>query len=190
MKPPPATCTVCCRKGNNAMAAILFYILSATAILATLLCITRKNPVHAVIYLVNGFFALALLFYLLGAPLVAAWEVIIYAGAIMVLFLFIIMMLELAPDQQVSGPGWRRWGPVLLLSAVLLLCTLLLMTGAAPGSDGNPAYYASPRTFGYALFKEYALAVEVVSFQLLFAAVGAYYVGRGERRERQPGGAA
>ena len=67
---------------------------------ATRSALTRTNPVHAVIYLVHAFFDLALIFYLLGAPLVAAWEMIIYAGAIMVLFLFIIMMLELAPRRQ------------------------------------------------------------------------------------------
>jgi len=168
------------------MATALFYILAITALAATGMCITRRNPVHAVLYLVNAFFALALLFYLLGAPLVAAWEVIIYTGAIMVLFLFIIMMLELAPDEPVQGAGWRRWGPVLLLAAVLLTCTLLLLGLDAGGADGVPRFYASPRTFGYALFKEYALAVEIVSFQLLFAAVGAYYVGRVDTRNQHP----
>ncbi|NIQ95581.1 MAG: NADH-quinone oxidoreductase subunit J, partial [Desulfuromonadales bacterium] len=63
------------------MATVLFYILSAVALLATLGCVTRRNPVHAVIFLVHAFFALAMIFYILGAPLVAAWEVIIYAGA-------------------------------------------------------------------------------------------------------------
>jgi len=160
------------------MATILFYILSAVALIATGLCVTRRNAVHAVVYLVHAFFALALLFYLLGAPLVAAWEVIIYAGAIMVLFLFIIMMLELSPNDPGHGPGWRRWGPVLLLSMALLVCTLLLIGVETTTADGVPAFYASPRDFGYALFKQYALAVEVVSFQLLFAAVGAFYVGK------------
>lgn len=166
------------------MAPALFYILSAVALIATLLCITRRNPVHAVVYLVHAFFALALIFYLLGAPLVAAWEVIIYAGAIMVLFLFIIMMLELAPNEAESkGSGWKRWTPVLLLALALVACTLLIMGVETVGRDGVPAYYASPRDFGYALFKEYALAVEVVSFQLLFAAVGAFYVGKKEWRK-------
>jgi len=160
------------------MAPALFYLLSAVALVATLLCITRRNAVHAVIYLVHAFFALALLFYLLGAPLVAAWEVIIYAGAIMVLFLFIIMMLELAPADQGGGPGLRRWAPVVLIATVLIACTLLIMTLDPAVRNGIPTYYASPRNFGYALFKEYALAVEVVSFQLLFAAVGAFYVGK------------
>ena len=171
------------------MTTVIFYILGFTALAATLLCITRKNPVHAVIYLVNALFALALLFYLLGAPLVAAWEIIIYAGAIMVLFPFIIMMLELAPTQEPKGPGWLRWGPVLLLGGVLLCCTVLLMFLDPAGAEGVPSYYASPRTFGYALFNRYALAVEVVSFQLLFAAVGAFYVGKSDwgvrRKERE-----
>ena len=160
------------------MASILCYILSALALAATLMCITRRNPVHAVIYLVNAFFALALLFYMLGAPLVAAWEVIIYAGAIMVLFLFIIMMLELAPAQELGGPGWRRWGPVAALGLALAVCTLLLVVSDPGGAQGVPRYYATPRVFGYALFRQYALAVEIVSFQLLFAAVGAFYVGK------------
>lgn len=170
------------------MTAALFYILSAAALLATLMSITRKNPVHAVIYLVHAFFALALIFYLLGAPLVAAWEVIIYAGAIMVLFLFIIMMLELTPGEQSKGPGWKRWGPVVLLGSSLAACTLLLIAGEPLGTGEAHNFYASPRDFGYALFKEYALAVEIVSFQLLFAAVGAFYVGRGERSRRKARG--
>ncbi|HEX9872778.1 MAG TPA: NADH-quinone oxidoreductase subunit J [Deferrimonas sp.] len=166
------------------MATVIFYILGFTALAATALCITRRNPVHAVIYLVNAFFALALIFFLLGAPLVAAWEIIIYAGAIMVLFLFIIMMLELAPTEELRGPGWLRWGPVALLSAVLLGCTLLLIVAQPLSGTGETAYYATPRDFGYALFERYALAVQIVSFQLLFAAVGAYYVGRVERGRR------
>lgn len=170
------------------MAATIFYILALTALAATAMCITRSNPVHAVIYLVNAFFALALIFYLLGAPLVAAWEVIIYAGAIMVLFLFIIMMLELTPAEMPrGGPGWRRWGPVVFLSAVLVGCTVALMAADPGGADGVPHYYATPRDFGYALFQEYALAVQVVSFQLLYAAVGAYYVGRAAAEATEAG---
>jgi NADH-quinone oxidoreductase subunit J len=144
--------------------------------------------VHAVIYLVNSFFALALIFYLLGAPMIAAWEVIIYAGAIMVLFLFIIMMLELSPssDPSHSAPGWLQWLPIFILAVALACCTLLL-TGLDPaGAQAVPRWHATPRDFGYVLFKEYALAIEIVSFQLLFAAVGAFYVGRPEtKKERQ-----
>jgi len=170
------------------MATVLFYILATTALVATGLCVTRRNPVHAVVYLVNAFFALALLFYLLGAPLVAAWEVIIYAGAIMVLFLFIIMMLHIAPVEVRPVQSWRRWGPVLLLSLVLVASSALLMSVDTAAHGGVGTFYASPRQFGYAMFKEYALAVEIVSFQLLFAAVGAYFVGREDWGVRRKGG--
>lgn len=160
------------------MTTILFYILGFIMLAATLLCITRRNPVHAVIYLVAGFFALALMFYLLGAPLVAAWEVIVYAGAIMVLFLFIIMMLGLAPQETPEGPGWQRWGPLVLLSASLMVCTVLLIM-QDPAADKEIAdFYLAPQAVGEALFGRYVLAVEMVSFQLLFASIGAYMLGR------------
>ena len=145
---------------------------------ATLLCITRRNPVHAVIYLVAGLFALALMFYLLGAPLVAAWQVIVYAGAIMVLFLFIIMMLGLAPQDVPEGPGWRRWGPLALLSSSIMICSLLLIFQDPLAGQQIDDFYLAPQVLGEALFSRYALAVEIVSFQLLFATIGAYMLGR------------
>ncbi len=160
------------------MATLLFYILGFTMLAATLLCITRRNPVHAVIYLVVSFFALALMFYLLGAPLVAAFEVIVYAGAIMVLFLFIIMMLGLAPQETPEGPGWLRCLPLTLLSASLMACTLLLVLQDPLASKEIGEFYLAPQVVGEALFGRYALAVEVVSFQLLFATIGAYVLGR------------
>lgn len=166
------------------MGSILFYILAFSMLAATLLCVTGRNPVHSVLYLVKALFALALLFYLLGAPLVAAWQVIVYVGAIMVLFLFIIMILELAPRERPEGPGWQRWGPGLLLAASIMSCTLLIIfMDPAVTADGTN-HFVGPRAFGEALFGRYALAVEVISFQLLFAAVGAYYLGRYQR----PGG--
>jgi NADH-quinone oxidoreductase subunit J len=164
------------------MATILFYILGFVMLAATLLCVTCRNPVHAVLYLVKGFFALALMFYLLGAPLVAAWQVIVYVGAIMVLFLFIIMVLELAPRERPLGPGWQRWAPGLLLAASIMTCTLLIIFQDPSAAAHGPGYFVGPRDFGEALFGSYALAVEVVSFQLLFAAVGAYYLGRYQAR--------
>ena len=160
------------------MATVLFYILGFTMLAATLLCITRRNPVHAVIYLVAAFFALALMFYLLGAPLVAAWEVVVYAGAIMVLFLFIIMMLGLAPQEVPEGPGWQRWGPLVLLSSSMMICTLLLIFQDPLASKEIGDFYLAPQALGEALFGRYALAVEIVSFQLLFATIGAYMLGR------------
>jgi len=160
------------------MTTILFYILGFIMLAATLMCITRRNPVHAVIYLVAGFFALALMFYLLGAPLVAAWEIIVYAGAIMVLFLFIIMMLGLAPQETPQGPGWQRWGPLVLLSSSLMVCTVLLVMQDPAAGKAIGDFYLAPQAVGEALFGRYVLAVEMVSFQLLFATIGAYMLGR------------
>ena len=160
------------------MTTALFYILGCIMLAATLMCITRRNPVHAVIYLVAGFFALALLFYLLGAPLVAAWEVIVYAGAIMVLFLFVIMMLGLAPRETPEGQGWRRWLPLALLSASLMACTILLVLQDPAASRPIGDFYLAPQALGEALFGRYVMAVEMVSFQLLFATIGAYLLGR------------
>jgi len=145
---------------------------------ATLLCITRRNPVHAVIYLVAAFFALAMMFYMLGAPLVAAWQIIVYAGAIMVLFLFIIMMLGLAPQEAPQGPGWQRWAPLALLSSSLMVCTLLLIFQDPAAGQEIGEFYLAPQALGEVLFSRYALAVEIVSFQLLFATIGAYLLGR------------
>lgn len=160
------------------MTSFLFYILGFLLLVATMLCITRRNPVHAVIYLVVGLFALALIFYLLGAPLVAAWEIIVYAGAILVLFLFIIMMLGLAPQETPKSPGWQRWGPLVLLSAGLMACTLLLVLNDPAATEKVGGFYLLPQALGEALFGRYVLAVEMISFQLLFASIGAYMLGR------------
>jgi NADH-quinone oxidoreductase subunit J len=168
------------------MTTVLFYILGVILLAATLMCITRRNPVHAVIYLVAGFFALALMFYLLGAPLVAAWEVIVYAGAIMVLFLFIIMMLGLAPQEVPPGSSWRRWLPLALLSASLMACTLLLILQDPGAGQEISDYSLAPQGLGEVLFSRYALAVEIVSFQLLFATIGAYLLGRPLRKGEEP----
>ncbi len=165
-------------------ATLIFYLLGAVALVTTALAIIQRNPVYAVIYLVKSIFALALIFYLLGAPLVAALQVIVYAGAIMVLFLFVIMMLEITPvsARKSSAPGWLSWTPVVLVALVLAVMTLLLIGLDPVAEQGIPRWHATPRDFGYALFNEYALAVKIISFQLSFAAVGAFHIGLTERR--------
>ena len=158
------------------MEQVVFYILAAVVLIATLFSITEKHAVHAIIYLATSFFALALIFYLLNAPLVAVFEVIIYAGAIMVLFLFVIMMLELGHPEKILLPGVRDWAPALLLGVVTLAAFILLVLHHPP-----PALPANPvkiRDFATVLFRKYGVAVEIVSMQLLFALVGALYLGR------------
>lgn len=160
------------------METALFYILSAVTVIGTLCAITARQAVRAIVYLVTSFFALALIFYLLGAPLIAAFEVIIYAGAIMVLFLFVIMMLDLGHPEKMKFPRLADWWPALLLLAAILGSLVLLVTTghtrpAAPGFAG-----ISVRQFSQVLFQRYGIAVELISMQLLFALVGALYLGR------------
>jgi NADH-quinone oxidoreductase subunit J len=113
--------------------AVMFYGLAAVIVAATALAITRRNLMHAIVYLVLSFIGTAMLFYLLGAPFLAVLEVVIYAGAIMVLFLFIVMMLEIKPDERTLGPWLRQWAPALALSGICLM----VMVGALYLGRGN-----------------------------------------------------
>src|SRR5512133_3967501 len=155
----------------------IFYILAAVAVVGTVLAITEKHPVHAILYLVTSLFSVAVIFYLLMAPLVAVFEVILYAGAIMVLFLFVIMMLDLGHPEQGLAPAWREWLPALLLSAVSIgsLVIVIIARHAAPAA---PVAMPGIREVAVSLFREHGLAVELISLQLLFALVGALYLGR------------
>jgi NADH-quinone oxidoreductase subunit J len=155
----------------------IFYILAAVAVIGTILAITEKHPVHAILYLVTSLFSMAVIFYLLMAPLVAAFEVILYAGAIMVLFLFVIMMLDLGHPEKGLAPGWRDWLPAALLSGVSIASLVTVIVARHATVAESPA--ALPiREVARRLFQEHGLAVELVSLQLLFALVGALYLGR------------
>ena len=99
---------------------IIFYLLAAVILVSTALAVTRRNLMHAIVYLVLSFFGTALLFYLLGAPFLAVLEVIIYAGAIMVLFLFIVMMIEIPVSDEPVSAYLRRWLPAAVLGALSL----------------------------------------------------------------------
>ena len=159
------------------MESILFYILAAVTLIGTFFAITARQAVRAIVYLVTSFFALALIFYLLGAPLVAAFEVIIYAGAIMVLFLFVIMMLELAHPEKLAKPRLSDWWPALVL-LLAVIGSVAVLTGARQPAPLAGFIGISVREFSVTLFKRYGIAVEVISMQLLFALVGALYLGR------------
>ncbi|HTY25953.1 MAG TPA: NADH-quinone oxidoreductase subunit J, partial [Desulfomonilaceae bacterium] len=106
---------------------LVFYISAAVAVFSTLMVITRFSAVHALLYLVVSFFSVALIFLVLGAPFVAALEIIVYAGAIMVLFVFVIMMLNLGPRAQEQERAWLKpnvWlGPSIL--CIILVSELI-----------------------------------------------------------------
>ncbi|PTN13280.1 NADH-quinone oxidoreductase subunit J [Nitrosomonas aestuarii] len=162
------------------MYEIIFYLTSAIAVLAASAILIAPHPVHAALYLVISLLALALLFFLLGAPLLAALQVMIYAGAIMVLFLFLIMVMNLRPGQNQSAPlasGWK--GPAFL--ALILLLELLWILNRFQITATNNITAIEPKAVGLALFGPYLLVVEVAAVLLLAALVAALYLSRKER---------
>ncbi len=160
--------------------AVIFYVLAVTVVTTTALAVTRRNLMHAIVFLVFSFFSTALLLYLLGAPFLAMLEVVIYAGAIMVLFLFIVMMLEIRPEGGSLGDYARQWLPALLLAGTTWLIMFLLILLESGGKLLLPLSTASPLVFGRFLFQKYWLGVEIASFLLFVALVGGLYLGRSD----------
>ena len=162
----------------------LFHLLSAVLLLAAALAATRRNPVHAVCCAVVVFLAAAGIFVVLGAPLPGALEVVVYAGAIMVLFLFVIMMLGLRTEPG-PVPQTRLLVPGVMAAATLT--ALFAMIGADPSvRTPLPAAMASPAAVGTILFDDYWLAVEAVSVLLFAALAAALLLGRAPRAEDSP----
>jgi NADH-quinone oxidoreductase subunit J len=154
------------------------YISGAVALLASLLAVTRRNTVHGALYLVLSLLAIALVFFALGAPFVAALEVIVYAGAIMVLFVFVVMMLNLGRASEAQESVWlsrRTWTGPALLALILAAELAWVLARGAPAVAARPAIEV--KAVGAALFGTYALAVEVASFLLLAALVGVFHIG-------------
>jgi NADH-quinone oxidoreductase subunit J len=162
-----------------------FYLSSAVAVLATLRVITHTHGVHALLYLIVSFLAIALIFFMLGAPFIGALQVIIYAGAIMVLFVFVIMMLNLGPSSIEQERHWVKtelWVGPSVLALVLLgeLVYLLLVSG-----ESNPAMATiTPKQVSISLYGPYLIGVELASFLLLPGLIGAYHLGRRLRKDR------
>lgn len=160
------------------IASVIFYLLALVILAATLLAVTARNLMHAVVHLVISFVGTAMLFFLLGAPLLAALEVIIYAGAIMVLFVFLIMTLAMPLSGGEGWRYWRQWMPATILSAVLFVAMAALIASDPVNSELMQLAMVSPADLGRYVFEKYWLPVEVVSFLLFVALVGALYLGR------------
>lgn len=160
-----------------------FYVAAVVAVVSTLLAITRLVAVHALLYLIVSFLAVAVVFYTMGAPLVATLEVIIYAGAILVLFLFVVMMLNLGTrdrDQErqwLSGAAWL--GPAILSAILLAEVIYLIVSGATSGAVGPTV---GAKEVALALYGPYMIGVELASMLLLGAVVGATHLSRQEAR--------
>jgi len=170
------------------MALTLFYITSAVAVFATGMMITRLNAVHALLYLILSLLAVGVIFFLLGAHFAAVLEVIIYAGAIMVLFVFVIMMLNQGQKTMEQEHAWLQpgiWiGPSLL--ALILFVELLLIV--VLGGNAETGLVVNSKQVGIALYGPYLLAVELASLLLLAGLVGAYHLGKPIIKTKRSGG--
>lgn len=164
------------------MIDIGFYVASFVALFATTMVITNTNPVHALLYLVVSLLAIAVVFFTLGAPFAGVLEVIIYAGAIMVLFVFVVMMLNLGQRTVEQERTWLRGGAWLgpLALAAILLVELVVMLWPRGALTAAGLTVVGPKEVGIALFGPYLLAVELASMLLLGGLVAAYHLGRHE----------
>jgi NADH-quinone oxidoreductase subunit J len=158
----------------------VFLVSSAIALVSTALAISQPKAIHALLWLIASLLALSVVFASVGAPLAAGLEIIVYAGAIMVLFLFAVMLLNVhAPDELASGV--RASVPALILAAAmgatLLAEMIAAILGARPGVVRPTA--VDSLAVGTSLFGPYLIAVELASFLLLVGLVGAFHLGRG-----------
>ena len=163
---------------------VLFYVFAAVAVGASLLVIGQRNPMYSVMLLIASFGALSALYIQLDAPFVAMAQIIVYAGAIMVLFLFVVMLLN-APQEDAAQwdrthplrrPGATRFGAMLAALLIVELVWALVRVndaGTAVGARGDVAELSSVRAVGRVLFTDYMFAFEATSILILVAMVGA-----------------
>jgi len=172
---------------------LLFYFFAGIAVVASALVIGQRNPMYSIMLLILSFGALSGLYIQLDAPFVAMAQVIVYAGAIMVLFLFVVMLLN-APQEDAAEwdrthplrrPGVARFGALLAGLLIVQLVWALVRVNdasAAVGARGDVAAISSVRSVGRVLFTDYVFAFEATSILILVAMVGAVLLAA-----REPG---
>ncbi|MEW6296720.1 MAG: NADH-quinone oxidoreductase subunit J [Thermodesulfobacteriota bacterium] len=165
---------------------IAFYLAAVVALVSTAMVITRLDAVHALLYLVVSLLSVAVIFFTLGAPFVAALEVVIYAGAIMMLFVFVVMLLNVGPAAAEQERRWLRpgvWTGPALLAAVLVAELLYLLSHE--GSVPSGGTVVGPKQVGLALYGPYLLGVELASLLLMAGLVAVYHLGRRVVKEEE-----
>ncbi|QKQ70714.1 NADH-quinone oxidoreductase subunit J [Acinetobacter sp. RF15A] len=163
-----------------------FYLMALVAIVSTVRVVTNTNPVHALLSLIVSLLAVAGLFMIVGAPFAGALEVIVYAGAIMVLFVFVVMMLNLGEQTVAQERTWltsSTWAyPALMSFLIGLVVVWVLNSDYTQPSLVMGTEMVGPKAVGQALFTQYLLLVEVAAMLLLAALVAAFHLGK-----REPG---
>jgi NADH-quinone oxidoreductase subunit J len=161
---------------------IFYYIAAAIALISTIMAISGRNAIHSLLYLILSLLAVSVIFYLLNAPFIAALEVIIYAGAIMVLFIFVTMMLNIGIERKVEKK-WlnpRMWIVPSILAGILLIDFILALKKVklSPSAD----QVILPKQVGISLFSTYLLAVEIAGILLMAGVIGAYHLGSQKKK--------
>ena len=164
----------------------LFYFLSFLSVLSALMVVFSRNPIHSVLYLILTFFTLSGLYVLLNAQFLAAVNVIVYAGAIMVLFLFTIMFLNLRDDAFTGSRVWYNLSAALVVLVLALLTVLKISGSSIPVAEtaSIDSQIGMVENLGLDLFHHYLVPFELVSVLFLSAMVGAVMLGRREKGEK------
>jgi NADH-quinone oxidoreductase subunit J len=161
---------------------VFFYIAAFVAIISTIMAISGRNAIHSLLFLILSLLSVSVIFYLLSAPFIAALEVIIYAGAIMVLFIFVTMMLNIGLERE-AEKKWlkpRMWIVPSILAAVLLINLILAVKNVRPVPAGEEQIL--PKQVGISLFSTYLLGVEIAAILLMAGVIGAYHLGNQKKK--------
>ncbi len=166
------------------MEAYLFYIVATIAVIAGVYLIFEKNPVFSALYLIQTMVCIAVLYILLEAQFIAAVQIIVYAGAIMVLFLFVIMLLNVSASEESKNALPFQRIPAIVMGIVLLVSIGLILNSKLP--QGKPGEYTSAyvntigntKLIGNLLFTDYLLPFEITSILLFVAAIGAIMLAK------------
>ena len=161
---------------------VFFYIAATIAIVSTIMAISGRNAIHALLFLILSLLAISVIFYMLDAPFIAALEVIIYAGAIMVLFIFVTMMLNIGLERKMEKK-WlnpRMWIVPAILAGILLVDLILALKNMEMLSVDKQI--VMPKQVGVSLFSTYLLAVEIAAILLMAGVIGAYHLGSQKKK--------
>jgi len=169
------------------LSVFAFWVFALVTVVASLLVVGQRNPMYSVMLLITSFGGLAGLYVLLDAPFTAVTQIIIYAGAIMVLFLFVVMLLHVptedpspVPIASLLGPTGMKFGVVLSVALAIEIVWALRHVGVSP-FGGDQAAVSSVAAIGQSLFTAHAFAFEATSILILVAMVGAIVLARRER---------
>jgi len=165
------------------VSAWVFYPLAATSVIAALAVITARDPVRSAMALVATLVALSACFAALGAQLVAVLQIIVYAGAVMVLFLFVIMLLHVQEDPYEGGRTGLKVATMAVVAALAALVAKILMQAGSGTAASLSVGFGGTRALARVLFADYLVAFELTSVLLLVAVVGAVVLARREPEE-------